>query len=132
MKLLIDNALSPRVAGGLLAGGYQAVHVGQLSMANASDEAIFQWCLVNDYVIVSSDTDFGTLLAQRQAERPSVLLLRRISQRRPEAQIELLLANLPAIIEPLEVGSIVVVEENRIRVRPLPIHGAFYRPKTPK
>ena len=132
MKLLIDNALSPRVAEGLLSGGYQAVHVRRLGMADASDETIFQWCLANDHVIVSADTDFGALLAQRRADKPSVLLLRRISQRRPKAQLELLLANLPALIEPLEVGSIVVVEENRIRVRTLPIHGASSRPRTPK
>jgi predicted nuclease of predicted toxin-antitoxin system len=132
MKLLIDNALSPRVAEGLLAAGYQAVHVGRLGMGKASDEEIFDWCSANDHIVVSADTDFGALLAQRRAEKPSVLLLRRSSQRRPETQIELLLANLPALIEPLEVGSIVVIEESRIRVRTLPIHGAFSRPRTPK
>ena len=132
MKLLIDNALSPRIADGLFANGYQAVHVGRLGMAGASDEQIFQWCADNDHVVVSADTDFGALLAQRRGEKPSVLLLRRISQRRPEAQIRILLANLPALVEPLEAGSIVVIEENRIRVRTLPIHGAFSRPRTPK
>ncbi len=132
MKLLIDNALSPRIADGLLAGGYQAVHVGQLGMAKVSDEQIFQWCFANDHIVVSADTDFGTLLAQRRDKKPSVLLLRRIAQRRPEVQIRILLANLPALIEPLKAGSIVVIEENRIRVRTLPIHGAFSRPRTPK
>ena len=132
MKLLIDNALSPRVAEGLLAGGYQAVHIGRLGMAEADDEQIFQWCAANDHVVVSADTDFGTLLAQRQEIKPSVLLLRRISQRRPEVQTRILLANLPALVEPLETGSIVVIEENRIRVRRLPIHGASFNLRTPK
>ncbi len=132
MKFLIDNSLSPRIAEGLIAGGYQAVHVGQLGMGTASDEQIFQWCLENDHVVVSADTDFGTLLAQYRGNKPSVLLLRRVGQHRPAATIGVLLANLPAIIEPLEDGSIVVIEENRIRVRSLPIHGASFRPKSPR
>ncbi len=101
-------------------------------MAEAEDEQIFQWCYVNDYVVLSADTDFGTLLAQRRDTKPSVLLLRGISQRRPEIQIRILLANLPALVEPLEAGSIVVIEENRIRIRLLPIHRASFEPRTPK
>ena len=70
---------------------------------------------------MSADTDFGTILAQSAAARPSVVIFRRSSGRRPTAQATLLLANLPAIADALDDGCVVVLEEARLRVRLLPI-----------
>lgn len=70
---------------------------------------------------MSADTDFGTILAQSVATRPSVVIFRRSSGRRPTAQATLLLANLPAMAHALDGGCVVVLEEARLRIRPLPI-----------
>lgn len=84
MRFLIDNALSPIVADGLRNAGHAASHVRDYGMATADDDAIFDVAAREACVVVSADTDFATLLSLRQETRPSVILLRRVSQRRPE------------------------------------------------
>jgi predicted nuclease of predicted toxin-antitoxin system len=82
---------------------------------------IFARAASEQRVVVSADTDFGALAALQGWSSPSVVLFRRASQRRPLAQIGLLLRNLPQMEEDLARGCVAVIEETRIRVRKLPI-----------
>lgn len=126
MNFLVDNPRSPSVATGLRAAGPDAVHVLDYRMQAARDEVIFERAALEARVVVSADTDFGTLLSLRESTWPSVIPFRGESPKRA-AQVSLILASLPAIESALDRGAIVVLERHRLRLRELPIRR---RPKT--
>ncbi|MGH3612056.1 MAG: DUF5615 family PIN-like protein [Pseudonocardia sp.] len=120
MRFLVDECLSPSLAVQLGAAGHDAVSVVGLGLAGAADLVVMEAAREQDRVLVSADTDFGELLARSNDRAPSLVLYRG-QEVEPKALALILLANLTQIAEPLDAGAIVVVLDDRIRVRYLPL-----------
>jgi predicted nuclease of predicted toxin-antitoxin system len=123
VKFLIDNNLSPLLAKGLQAMGHDAVHLRDLGMRDAPDPAVLDRARVEGRVLISADTDFGQLLARSKAESPSVMLIRRLAGRRASEQATVIQANLEQVGDDLAAGAIVVLGDEWIRIRRLPLPG---------
>jgi predicted nuclease of predicted toxin-antitoxin system len=125
MRFLVDANLSPRVATLLSGEGFESIHVGDVDLLTATDQAILDYAAANGLVIISADSDFGELLAvSRGAVRPSVVLLRSADRLTPDQQAAILVANLAAVADELKTGALVSIARGRVRIRSLPILGA--------
>lgn len=123
MRLLVDNALSPRVAAALAGDGHDVVHVRDRGLHAASDVELLELAREEGRVIVSADSDFGTLLALRDAQRPSFLLWRSRDRPSLEKQARAIASVIDQCRDDLDAGAVVVIDDERIRVRRLPIGG---------
>lgn len=120
MRLLVDECLPPSLAVVLREAGHDAASVIDLGLAGATDVVVMAAACEQERVLVSADTDFGELLAKSNDRRPSLVLYRGAEVDATVLGLNLL-ANLPQIEKPLDAGAIVVVLDDRIRIRNLPL-----------
>ncbi|MGH9157589.1 MAG: DUF5615 family PIN-like protein [Acidimicrobiales bacterium] len=121
MRFLVDQNLSPRLATVLGERGHDAVHTSTIGLEAAPDATLLEWARTEDRVLISADSDFGTILASTHAVRPSVIYVRRVQGRRVEHISALIAGNLDIAENALDEGSIVVLGEGSARIRGLPI-----------
>ena len=121
MRFLIDQNRSPRLAESLRHAGHDAVHTSELGLQQAEDDELLALADDQQRVVVSGDTDFGALLALTKSRSPSVILFRARNVPKAEDQSAMILGYLDNISEDLEHGSVIVISDDRIRVRRLPL-----------
>lgn len=121
MRFLVDENLPPELASLLRSAGHDAVHVHDIDLTGTSDSALLDRAGTEDRAIISADTDFGGLLAERRATRPSVLLVRAIVAMPPDEMADRISEQLLELSPHLSAGAIVALERDRARVRDLPL-----------
>ena len=116
MRFLVDEAVSWLVAQALNEAGHDAVHVRDLGLIGHDDRKILEQAERDGRIVITQDTDFGTLLITSQRRSPSVVLIR-MRDGRPSIQASVLLEVLPTIEADLLRGAIAVLGDEAVRVR---------------
>lgn len=121
MKFLIDSALSPLIAEELEKHGHDATHVREYGMQWEDDAEVFEFAAREGRVLVTAESNFLHLLVGVEDHGPSVVLLSRTISCDPLDQVGLMLQRIGQIEKALNQGSLVVVEDFRIRAWYLPL-----------
>ncbi|MEW5744129.1 MAG: DUF5615 family PIN-like protein [Nitrospirota bacterium] len=120
MRLLIDMNLSP-LWGEVLAGeGIEAIHWSTVGSAAAMDKELMAWAKGSGYIVITHDLDFGTILAATGADAPSVIQLR-FQDLAPESAKKHIIKVLHDFRRELEEGALVSIDEDKARIRILPL-----------
>jgi predicted nuclease of predicted toxin-antitoxin system len=120
MKLLFDMNLSPGWVDCVSQRGIKAVHWLSIGSPTASDAEIMAFAKLHDFVVVTHDLDFGTILAATRFNKPSVVIIR-AQNIAPELIGGRVIAALRQAGPELDAGALLVIDPGRARLRILPL-----------
>ncbi|MDN3273269.1 DUF5615 family PIN-like protein [Frankia sp. RB7] len=102
----MDAQLPPALAEAMRRAGYDAAHVAEFGMANATDAAIWSAAISRSAVLVTKDRDFS-LLRAAEKQGPIVLWVR-VGNIDNRALVRQILSAMPQIGEAVARGEAVI------------------------
>jgi predicted nuclease of predicted toxin-antitoxin system len=122
MKLPIDMNLSPDWAAALGLRSISAIHWADVGRADATDAELTANALQHDPIVLTHDSDFGTILALTSAAGPSVIRIRG-QQARPAVTADFVAMAVNRFRSELTAGAQLAVDLAHSRARVPPIRG---------
>lgn len=119
-KILLDQGIPYSTTHLMKEAGWEVTHVSDIQMDRATDEAILVYARDNDYICVTLDADFHTLLAINRYTQPSVIRIRQEGLN--GAMLTQLLHDIwPKVEKVVKNGAMITVTEKTLRIRRLPV-----------
>lgn len=120
MRWLLDQGVPRSASAWLKDWSEDAIHVGDIGIAAASDAAIIDHALQEGRIIVTLDADFHSPIATSGAARPTVIRIREEGLK-GDAVAELVLRIARRFPVDLEAGCLVTYSGGKVRLRGLPL-----------
>lgn len=118
MKFLADMGISPATVAWLNQQGHDAKHLSEERLHKLSDREIFDKADREKRIVLTTDLDFGEIAVSTASTKISVLIFRQ-EDRTPTSINQYLEKVINTAKADLEKGSIITVQEGRIRIRHL-------------
>lgn len=120
MRFLADMGVSLTAVRGLRDSRHDVVHLEELGLRTLADVEILRRAREERRVVLTFDLDFATMSAASSEPFPSVIIFR-LRRGRPARVLARLATVLSSAPNALECGALIMVDETRIRVWPLPL-----------
>ena len=120
MKILLDMNIPLKYMKLLANNGISALRWSDVGSPSATDEEIMAYAFDNNYVVLTYDLDFGTILSSTHDMKPSVVQIR-ASIPKAEKAVELVVTALARYANELETGAILTIDLQKSRIRLLPL-----------
>lgn len=120
MRFLLDMGIAQSVALWLKSQGHDAIHLNDEFLYKLQDIAILEKAVHEKRIILTTDMDFGQLLAFNKTQQASVIQFRTsvFTSINIREKLELLFKEFS---DQLDGEFIITIEDKRIRFRKLPI-----------
>lgn len=120
MKFLADMGISYTTIAWLKQSGHDALHVREVGMSSSPDSLILEKAKKENRIVLTCDLDFGALMASSKGKLPSVIIFR-LDDETPQNINIRLNEVLTTASKKLDEGAIISIEQNKYRIRQLPI-----------
>jgi len=120
MKMLLDMNLPPKLANILTEKGVSSIHWYVIGLPDATDVEIISYAQENDFVVVTHDLDFSTILSVTHGQKPSVIQIR-VQSIDAEQISELIMIAVQQNANEINQGAILSIDVSKSRLRILPL-----------
>jgi len=120
MKILIDMNLSPKWSNFLIKNGIEAIHWSSVGSHDSTDEDIFSYAKKQNLTILTSDLDFGFILAITHGKKPSVIQIKAGALSSNNIG-DMVVSAIKLLTEDIEQGALITIDTHKTRVSLLPL-----------
>ncbi|MCL2199810.1 MAG: DUF5615 family PIN-like protein [Defluviitaleaceae bacterium] len=120
MKILLDMNIPLKYVDLLRDKGVECARWSDIGSANAADPEIMSYARNNDFIVMTCDLDFSTILSVTHELKPSIVQIRGAILN-ASTYVDVIVSALLQYEKNLKKGAILTISDKRARLRLLPV-----------